>query len=241
MNEGKFDRLCRLFRLDRGARVLDIACGKGEFMIRLAELFGVVGVGVDISPYCIRDCLDKKRTRVPEADIKFIQMDGAAYKSEHSESFDLAMCIGASWVFSGYRGTLRALRKMARPGGLVAVGEPFWLKDPSEEYLKAEGMRREEFGTHSVNVKVGEEEGLVCLYTLVSNDDDWDHYETFQWWAVDDYVRTHPDDPDNPELLEKTRAGKESYLRWGRDTLSWAIYVFRKTKANVQYSDGANS
>jgi len=91
-------------------------------------------------------------------------------------------------------------------------------------------MRREEFGTHSVNVKVGEEEGLVCLYTLVSNDDDWDHYETFQWWAVDDYVRTHPDDPDNPELLEKTRAGKESYLRWARDTVSWAIYVFRKPK-----------
>jgi cyclopropane fatty-acyl-phospholipid synthase-like methyltransferase len=50
MNDGKFERLCRLLRLDRGVRVLDIACGKGEFLVRLAELFGIVGVGVDISP-----------------------------------------------------------------------------------------------------------------------------------------------------------------------------------------------
>jgi len=230
MNEEKFERLCRLLRLDRGTRVLDIACGKGEFLVMLAELFDIVGVGVDISPYCIRECLDKKRARVPEADIKFIEMDGAEYEPESYESFDLAMCIGASGVFGGHRGALRKLKGMTRPGGLVAVGEPFWLKDPSEEYLRAEGMGREELGTHFDNVRVGEEEGLVCLYTLVSDHDYWDHYETFQWWAVDDYVRTHPDDPDNLELLEKTRIGKESYLRWGRDTQGWAIYVFRKAQ-----------
>ena len=230
MNEEKLERLCRLFRLERGTRALDIACGKGECLVRLAELYGITGVGVNISPYCIKDCLEKKRARVPEADIRFIEMDGAKYEPEHGESFDLTMCVGASWVFGGHRGSLRALSKITRPEGLIAVGEPFWLLDPSEEYLKTEGIRKEEFGTHSDNVKVGEEEGLVCLYTLVSNHDDWDHYETYQWWAVDDYVRTHPDDPDNLELLEKTRVGKESYLRWGRDTVGWAIYIFRKSQ-----------
>jgi len=137
------------------------------------------------------------------------------------------MCIGASWVYGGHRGTLQALKKMTKPGGLIAVGEPFWLKEPSEEYLKAEGIKKEEFGTHYDNVKVGEE-GLICLYTIVSNHDEWDHYETLQWWAVDDYIRANPDDSDNPELLERTRTGKESYLRWGRDTIGWAVYVFRK-------------
>jgi len=227
MNEEKFEKLCRLFRLERGARVFDVACGKGEFLIRLAELYGIFGVGVDISPYCIKDCLDKKRRRVPKANIEFIEMDGAGYKPDSYESFDLAMCIGASWVYGGHRGTLQALKKMTKPGGLIAVGEPFWLKEPSEEYLKAEGIKKEEFGTHYDNVKVGEE-GLICLYTIVSNHDEWDHYETLQWWAVDDYVRANPDDSDNPELLERTRRGKESYLRWGRDTIGWAVYVFRK-------------
>jgi len=117
---------------------------------------------------------------------------------------------------------------MTVSGGLIAVGEPFWLQTPNDEYLLAEGMGREDVGTHYENVRVGEEEGLTCLYTVVSNHDDWDHYETYQLWAVDDYVRHHPEDPDTPELVERTRRGQETYLRWGRNTLGWAIYLFRK-------------
>ena len=213
MNEEKFEKLCQLFRLKQGERVLDIACGKGEFLVRLAELYGITGVGVDISPYCIEESLERKRNRVPNSHIEFMEMDGAEYKPESNDSFDLATCIGASWVFGGYRGTLRFLKRMTKPGGLMAVGEPFWLKEPREEYLKVENLKKEQFGTHCENVNVGEEEGLTCLYTIVSSHDDWDHYETFQWWAVDTYVRTNPEDPDNQELLEKTRREKESYLQ----------------------------
>lgn len=229
LNKEKFERLCRLLRLKRGARVLDIACGKGEFLIRLAELYDVSGVGVDISPYCIRDCLQKHRDRAPNSDIKFIKMDGAKYKPESSQLFDLTMCIGASWVYGGYRGTIQALKKMTKSGGLIIVGEPFLLKKPSEEYLKAAEIKREELGTHHDNAKVGEEEGLTCIYTLVSNHDDWNHYETLQWWAVDEHVRANPEDQDTPELLERKRREKETYLRWGKETLGWAIYVFRRT------------
>ena len=75
---------------------MDIACGKGEFLVRLAELYEISGVGVDISPYCIRDCLKKHRKRAPNSDIRFIEMDGANYRPELGEAFDLTMCIGAS-------------------------------------------------------------------------------------------------------------------------------------------------
>jgi SAM-dependent methyltransferase len=223
MSKEKFERLCELLGLEKGSHVLDIACGKGEFLIRLAELYGISGVGVDISPYCIRDCLEKHRKRAPNSDITFIEMDGAEYKPD--ELSDLTMCIGASWVYGGCRGTIQALKKMTKPDGLIMIGEPFWLKEPSEEYLKAEGTRREDFGSHYGNVEIGEEEGLTCIYTLVSNNDDWDHYETLQWWAVDDHRRADPDDPDNPELMK--RSEKEVYIRWGRETLGWAVYVFR--------------
>jgi len=228
MNKEKFEKLCQLFRLRQRDHVLDIACGKGEFLVRLAELYNISGVGVDISPYCIKDCLEKKRNRVPNAKINFIELDGKDYKPESNEMFNLSMCIGASWVYGGHRGTLQALKNMTKPDGLIAVGEPFWLKEPEEEYLKTEELKKEEIGTHYDNVKIGEGEGLTCLYTLVSNQDDWDHYETLQWWNVDTYIRRNSEDSDNQELLEKTKIGKESYLRWGRDTLGWAIYVFRK-------------
>ena len=50
-NGSKLAELVRLLGLPRGARVLDIACGKAEFLIRLAEAYGVCGIGVDISPF----------------------------------------------------------------------------------------------------------------------------------------------------------------------------------------------
>jgi SAM-dependent methyltransferase len=230
LNREKFEKLCRLLKLERGSRVLDIACGKGEFLIRLAELYSISGVGVDISPYCIKDCLEKKRKRVSNSSIKFIEMDGAKYRPESSQLFEVAMCIGASWVYGGYRGTVSVLKNMTRPEGLVVVGEAFWLKDPDKEYLKATGTKREDFDTHENNVKVGEEEGLVCICTVVSNRDDWDHYETLKWWNVNEYVRANPDDKDIQELLERTKREKYIYLHWERDTLGWAIYVFRNTK-----------
>lgn len=228
MSSDKLDELIELFRLSPGARVADIACGKGEVLVRLAKRYGISGVGVDISPFCIADATKKHQERVPEAILEWVQMDGAKYQPNPPESSDLAMCIGASWVFDGHRATLRALKGMTVAGGLVLVGEPFWLKEPDDEYLAAEGHTRELCGTHHGNVAIGEEEGLIPLYTMVSSQDDWDRYETLQWYAAAEYAAANPDDPDLPELLGRVAASRESYLKWGRDTLGWALYLFRK-------------
>jgi SAM-dependent methyltransferase len=214
--------------LKRGERVLDIACGKGEFLIRLAELYGIAGIGIDISPYCIRDSEEKRRKRVPNSDIRFVKMDGADYKPEAPCSFDLALCIGASWVYGGHLGTIQALKGMVKKGGLIVVGEPYWLMEPSQKYLEVERIKKDDYGTHHGNVEVGEDEGLTCLYTLVSSYDDWDHYETLQWWAVDEYIRVHLDDADIHELVERKTREKNLYLKEGRETMGWAVYVFRK-------------
>ncbi len=228
MSKEKLERFCKVLDLSKGARVIDIACGKGEYLVRLAELYGISGVGVDKSPYCIRDCREKHSARVPGANLEFLEMDGADYRPDSPESFDLAMCLGASWVFKGHRGTLRALNSMTKPGGLIVAGEPYWLKEPSKDYLQASGMKRADYLTHRENVLVGDEEGLECVYTIASDIDDWDHYETLQLWAIDDYVRSNPEDSDNAELLKRGASQRKQYLKWGRDTLNWAIYVFRK-------------
>ena len=52
-NEEKLARLVELLRLTPDDSVVDIACGKGEFLIRLAEAYGARCLGVDISPYVV--------------------------------------------------------------------------------------------------------------------------------------------------------------------------------------------
>ena len=228
MSVGKLEELINLLRLEPGARVLEIAAGKGEFIIRLAEQYRIEGIGVDISPYCVADAGAKQKERVPEAKLKFLEMDGADYKPEQPESFALVACIGASWIYGGHRGTLEALNAMAAQGGWIVVGEPYWRAEPPAEYLEAIGEKRDAFGLHHENAEVGEELGLELLYTLVSNQDDWDRYEGLQWYAAERWAGEHPNDPDLEEVVKRVRKGKEAYLRWGREVLGWTIYVFSK-------------
>lgn len=230
-SEEKLARLVEMVQLGRGARAVDIASGKGEFLMRLAEAYGTRGVGVDISPFFVAEAEKRLRERAPEPEVSFTEMDGADFRPDEPNSFALAACIGASWIFGGHAGTLDALLKMVEPGGWVIVGEPYWLQEPSDDYLQASGATRESVLSHMENAQVGEGRGLDLVHTFVSSRDDWDRYEGLQWHATVEYARAHPDDPDLPELLERVAKQKDEYLKWGRDTLGWAIYVFRHRSA----------
>jgi SAM-dependent methyltransferase len=227
MSKVKLDGLLSLLDVKEGSRVLDIGCGKGEFLIRLFELFNISGIGVDISPYFIKECKERKNQRIRGSDVKFLEMDGAKYKPDKNQLFDLTVCLGASFTYNGFKETIKALKNMTEPEGMIIIGEPYWLKEPDDEYLKMIGIKKEEYNSHYKNIDIAERKGLNCVYTLVSNNDDWDHYETLQWLSVYNYINSNPDDPDNPELLKKIEKAKKEYLLYGRDTLGWAIYVFK--------------
>jgi SAM-dependent methyltransferase len=227
LSEAKVDELVGLFDLPAGGRVLDIGSGKAEILARICERYDVRGVGVDLSPQFVAEARTRVAARGLTARVDLREEDGASYRDEPG-SFDLAMCMGASWVYGGYSGTLRALAAFVREGGLVVVGEPFWKRQPPVEYLAASGFAEAAFGTHESNVANGVEVGLTPLYAMVSNDDDWDRYQGLQWRAAELYAARNPGDADVPDLLARQRASRDLYLRWERDLLGWAVYVFRK-------------
>jgi SAM-dependent methyltransferase len=223
----KLDELVALVALPANARVLDIACGKAELLVRLVERYRCAAVGVELSPYFVRSARDKAKARVPNAGIEFREIDGAAYDGA-PESFDLVMCLGASWIWQGHKNTLAALARWAKPGALVLGGEPFWMREPDPEYLKAIEVTREMFGTHEANVRTGIALGLTPLYAMVSNGDDWDRYDGLQWMASERWARANPNDSDRDGVIAECRKHRDAYLRWGRDTLGWSLYLFRK-------------
>jgi hypothetical protein len=70
--------------------------------------------------------------------------------------------------------------------------------------------------------------GFTALYTAVSSDDDWDHYEGLYCRAVERYVAAHPEDPEGAEFRDYIRRWYSGYLRWGRKTLGFGLYLLRR-------------
>jgi SAM-dependent methyltransferase len=227
ISPARMEELMGLLDLPPRAQVLDLGCGRAELLVRLAERYGIVGVGIDKSPYAIKRAREEAHRRPSDGQLVFFHPDGADYFAPPG-TFDLAMCLGATWMFQGHRGTLQALARFVRPGGLVMVGQPYWIHRPAPEYLAAISEAEDVYGTHAENMLAGEHEGLAPLYALVSSHDDWDRYEGLQWRATARFAAANPEDPDLVELLSRVGAGRAAYLKWGRDSLGWAIYLFRR-------------
>jgi cyclopropane fatty-acyl-phospholipid synthase-like methyltransferase len=225
----KVDTVLGLIPITPGARVLDVGCGPAELLIRLAERHEIAGVGIDLSPYAIAEAQARIARRVPTADFALRQMDIAAYEAGQ-QAWDLALCIGSTGAYGGCRGALDTLRALLRPGGHLLVGELYWKREPDHAYLAAFGSasRDEIAATHAENVTAAISSGLTPLYASVANEDEWDHYEGLYARAIELYTAAHPEDPDCPAMRKRIGAWRDAYLRYGRATLGFALYLFQR-------------
>jgi len=229
VSEETMDDLLWALDLAPGARVLDIACGSGELLLRMASQYGVVGVGVDVSPWALERARVAHAETLPDADLTFVESDGKAYRPPEDATFDVVSLGGASWIWEGYAGTLAALHDLVRPDGLVLFGEPYWkVEPPPAAYLEAEELTPESFldlaGLHAA----AEAAGFRMLYQVVSSGQDWDRYEMLQSLSVDRWAAAHPEHPDLAEVLAVQREARRTYLTWGRDTLGFTQMILRR-------------
>jgi hypothetical protein len=83
-----------------------------------------------------------------------------------------------------------------------------------------------QFLDHRGNVQAGVDAGLIPMHATTASMDEWDEYEWKYCRAIERYVREQPEDPDIPAMLERSRRWRDTYLRFGRDTLGFAVYLF---------------
>ena len=223
----KVEHIIELLDLSGESRVLDIGTGKAELLIRLIERYDVEAVGIDVSSPFLQEAREQAALRVPSQRLTFLEEDATAFDGTPG-TFDLASCLGACHIFGGFRGTLDKLARFVRPGGYILIGDGYWKQEPDPAYLQALETTAGELMTHADNVETGVALGLIPLYAAVCNDDEWDRYEWLHLRNVERYARQVPDDPDVPALLERIRSWRNIYLRWGRETLGFGLYLFQK-------------
>lgn len=217
----KMVTLGKFLRLRDSSRVIDFGCGYAEALILWAEQFGIVGVGVDIRDHAC----DRARKKVSEKRltdrIEIVCAHGADYSFQEG-AFDAATCIGASFIWGGYRPTIRAMSRAIGRGGRLGIGEPYWLRDRvPPEYAGRETSVHSEYEL----LQITREEGFDFEYVVRASHDDWDRYEADNWHGLIRWIEENPDNPEHEEVIKHLRKIQDEYLNCGREYMGWAMYV----------------
>jgi len=224
--EDKLRLLGEVSRVGPGTRILDLGCGKGELLCRWAEWFGSEGVGVDISPVFLFDAESRARELAVEERVSFALSDARAYAIEPA-AYDIAACIGATWIGDGLVGTARMLLPAIRPGGQILIGEPYWIEPPPEEAYEALGLARNDHTSLEGTLDRIESAGLELVEMVLANTDSWDRYEAAQWRTVSDWLAANPNDPLHDDMCAFVEKNRRAHLAYQRRYLGWGVFVTR--------------
>lgn len=224
----KIEEVLELLDLNAQAAVLDIGSGHAELLIRLVERYQVSALGLEIDASLIQEARAQVCARIPADSLELRECDAQTF-DPGAQVFDLTSCVGSCYIYGGLRPTLEQLVRFVRPGGKVLVGETYWKQEPAQEYLAALKTTRDEMQTHAENVATGVSLGLAPLYASACNEDEWDRFEWLRMYERYTYQEhQNPDDPGLPAFLAELHAWRDIYLRWGRDTLGFGLYLFQK-------------
>jgi SAM-dependent methyltransferase len=220
--EHTVDALLAQLQLGPGARVLDVGCGKAEMLVRAVQRYDAAGVGVDPNRAFLDEARLDNRVVLHAARLQDLELAPG--------SFDAVLCIGSTHAFGSYADALRGLATLVRGGGKLVIGEGYWKQAPVPDYLEVLGGTADEFTSHEGNIRLGEAQGLTLRFAITSSDPEWDAYEGLYAESIERFAAEHPEDPDRDAMLARSRTWHSAYLRWGRSTLGFGVYVFAKAR-----------
>jgi SAM-dependent methyltransferase len=208
LSEDALDEAIRLLALAPGARVLDVACGRAEVLRRVVERYDVVPAGYDADRALVESVPAELNVKVAD--------------QPPEGTFDLVICIASSHALGGFPDALDRLHGLVEPGGQLLLGEGYWRRPPSDEYLDAlGGATADELSDYGGLMRAAENAGLTPLYASVASEADWDTYE---WRQVLNSERS-----GHPELRERAEGARRRLtMAGGRDTLGFALVLLAR-------------
>jgi len=209
-----------------GKTVIDFGCGYAEPLVLWTEAFGISGIGIEIRQKAVQ------RARLKIADhgladrLQIVHASGSDYAFEPG-SFDFAACVGASFIWGGYKPALQVLHRAIRPDGKVIIGEPYWLKEAVPPDLAQE---QTEIHSEAWLLRVARQEGFDVQYVVRASHDDWDRYEAGNWDGLLRWIEENPDHPERQQVIDRLHDSQDEYFNFGREYFGWALYLLNPVK-----------
>ena len=221
----KLDRLIESCGIEDGQRILDVGCGKGFLLRRIAEKYEVSADGVELCQAFIDEGISAMRGVRLKGNVAFHRMPALEFTAE-PESYDVGMCIGASFAIGTFEEMIPWLKKFVKPGGVMAVGDVYAKTSemPPESAANFSGGKIRSLAD---TVDVLRDAGLTLIGLIDASLDDWDQYESKHWRAAELWLRENPNHPDRAEFIKMIEEYKYNHLHFDRDALGWAMFVCR--------------
>ncbi|MBT2540834.1 class I SAM-dependent methyltransferase [Streptomyces sp. ISL-44] len=217
--------------LERGisrpdARVLDLGCGGGEWLLRaLASGPRLRAEGVDVSEDALAQAREAASSLSAQEQERLVLHHQPAADFTSAYPFDLVLSVGATHAFGGLLPTLAAARKHLAPGGRVLVGDGFWEREPSPEAVEMLG----DLSDLATTLDRVTADGWTPVHGHVSTRRELDEYEWACWGSLAAWALDHPDDPDSSEVLSTATTRRSEWLRSYRDSFGFVCLVLRPT------------
>ncbi len=221
MTSHDLDEVVDLLALIGGEQALDLACGRGELLRRLAGRATTTGTGVDLSPWMLHAA--HRLSPVENTELTWVLDDAREYAFTTPSLTNITTCLGGSWVWHGFTGTLKTLAALTPAGGRIAIGD-MHLRDG----LDAEAITKSHGAVESVEqLEAGfETNGLEILGRVNTTDAAWDDYLGRTREAVQRWAQLHPGERSESFVTEQ-QLWEADHAR-DRQILTWSVWVAEK-------------
>lgn len=216
--------------LTDGGTALDVGCGWGELLLRVAASApqGQV-IGIDLEADRVAEAARRAEAHGLGERALFVTADGLDAGPPLVEAL---VAVGASQVWGrdveegqplDYGSALDGIRSRVVRGGRVVYGEAIWSRSPTPEATAPLSGREDEFVSLGELVDLATAHGFAAVGVHEATLDEWDEFEAGFTARYAVWLAQHePEHPDAAEVRERAAAQRNGYLRGYRGVLGMA-------------------